>query len=77
MLSANPSIFPHPPCATGFSDGFTKSLSGNQGRSRSSTSRALAHVNRDYIEAAYMRTDLFERRRVLMQQWADYVAATA
>ena len=38
---------------------------------------ALAHVNRDRVEAAYMRTDLFERRRVLMQQWADFVAATA
>ena len=38
---------------------------------------ALAHVNNDRTEAAYPRTDLFERRRVLMQQWADYVAATA
>ena len=34
-------------------------------------------VNRDRVEAACMRTDLFERRRVLMQQWADFVAATA
>ena len=38
---------------------------------------ALAHGNRDRLEAAYMRGDLFEHRRVLMQQWADYVAATA
>ena len=35
---------------------------------------ALAHVNSDRVEAAYMRTDLFERRRGLMQSWADYVA---
>ena len=35
---------------------------------------ALAHVNSDRVEAAYRRTDLFERRRVLMQQWADYLA---
>ena len=35
---------------------------------------ALAHVNSDRVEAAYRRTDLFERRRVLMQQWADYIA---
>ena len=35
---------------------------------------ALAHVNSDRVEAAYRRTDLFERRRALMQQWADYVA---
>jgi len=36
---------------------------------------ALAHVNSDRVEAAYRRTDLFERRRVLMQEWAAYVAA--
>ena len=38
---------------------------------------ALAHVNRDRVEAACMRSDLFERRRVLMQQWADFVAASS
>ena len=38
---------------------------------------ALAHVNSDRVEAAYRRSDLFERRRTLMQQWADYLAATA
>ena len=36
---------------------------------------ALAHVNGDRVEAAYWRSDLFERRRTLMQQWADYLAA--
>ncbi|MDE0420869.1 MAG: site-specific integrase [Gammaproteobacteria bacterium] len=34
---------------------------------------ALAHVNSDRTEAAYRRSDLFERRRTLMQQWADYL----
>ena len=34
---------------------------------------ALAHVNSDRVEAAYRRSDLFERRRELMQAWADYV----
>ena len=38
---------------------------------------ALAHVNRDRVEAAYRRSDLFERRRILMQQWADYLAPRA
>ena len=38
---------------------------------------ALAHVNYDRTEAAYRRSDLFERRRTLMQQWADYLAAQA
>ena len=36
---------------------------------------ALAHVNSDRVEAAYRRSDLFERRRLLMQEWAAYVAA--
>ena len=35
---------------------------------------ALAHVNSDRVEAAYRRTDLFDRRRVLMADWAAYVA---
>ncbi|MCY4496900.1 MAG: site-specific integrase, partial [Rhodospirillaceae bacterium] len=34
---------------------------------------ALAHVNTNAIEAAYRRTDLFERRRVLMEQWAVFL----
>ena len=33
---------------------------------------ALAHVNTNSIKAAYRRTDLFERRRVLMEQWATF-----
>ncbi len=35
---------------------------------------ALAHVNTNAIEAAYRRTDLFERRRALMEQWSAFVA---
>ena len=35
---------------------------------------ALAHVVRNRVEAPYARSELFERRRVLMQQWADYLA---
>ena len=31
---------------------------------------ALAHVNRDRVEAAYRRSDLFEKRRALMADWA-------
>ena len=34
---------------------------------------ALAHTVRDKVEAAYNRTDLFERRRALMDQWAAYL----
>ncbi len=35
---------------------------------------ALAHVNGDRVEAAYRRSDLFDRRRALMADWAAYVA---
>ena len=35
---------------------------------------ALAHMVRNQVEAAYRRTDLFERRRRLMDDWADYLA---
>ena len=38
---------------------------------------ALAHVNTNRIEAAYRRTDLFERRRALMEEWAAFLAGTA
>ena len=36
---------------------------------------ALAHVNSNRVEAAYQRSDLFELRRRLMQQWAAFVTA--
>ena len=34
---------------------------------------ALAHSIRNRVEAAYRRGDLFEKRRQLMQDWADFV----
>ncbi|WP_157381167.1 tyrosine-type recombinase/integrase, partial [Burkholderia ubonensis] len=34
---------------------------------------ALAHTIRDKTESAYRRGDLFEKRRLLMQAWADYI----
>ena len=37
---------------------------------------ALAHVVQNKVEAAYARSDLFERRRRLMDDWAAYLAAT-
>jgi integrase len=33
---------------------------------------ALAHVIGDKVEQAYRRTDLFEKRRQLMQRWATF-----
>lgn len=34
----------------------------------------LAHVVCNGVEAAHARSDLFERRRVLMHDWAHYLA---
>jgi integrase len=39
---------------------------------RSVSEAALAHVVRDQTEAAYMRSDLFELRRELMESWGRY-----
>ena len=36
---------------------------------------ALAHRLKDEAEAAYARGDLFQKRRRLMQDWADYLAS--
>ncbi|MDE8344178.1 MAG: site-specific integrase, partial [Acidocella sp.] len=38
---------------------------------------ALAHTNRDKVEAAYQRSDLIERRARLMQDWSDYLTRPA
>lgn len=35
---------------------------------------ALAHVNANKVEAAYARSDLFEKRRRLMESWAEYLS---
>ena len=37
---------------------------------------ALAHTVRDRTETAYARSDLFERRRHLMDDWTEYLAET-
>ena len=34
---------------------------------------ALAHTLDDKTEAAYRRSDALEKRRILMQEWADFV----
>lgn len=37
--------------------------------------KALAHRIPNAVEAAYRRTDFFDRRRVLMSEWADFLMA--
>ncbi len=36
---------------------------------------ALAHVNPNRVEAAYARSDLFDKRHKLMDQWAQYLTS--
>jgi integrase len=36
---------------------------------------ALAHVVGDKVEAAYRRGDLFEKRRQIMETWAQFCSA--
>ncbi|MDE2344705.1 MAG: integrase arm-type DNA-binding domain-containing protein [Betaproteobacteria bacterium] len=38
---------------------------------------ALAHTNKDKVEAAYLRGDHFEQRRRLMDDWATYTTVPA
>ena len=45
------------------------------GKPREIAEAALAH-SVGGVEDAYFRSDLFDRRRVLMQAWADFVAGT-
>ena len=44
------------------------------GRPRDVCELALAHLNTNAIEAAYRRTNLFEWRRALTQQWSAFLA---
>jgi integrase len=34
---------------------------------------ALAHISGDKVERAYARSDFFDKRRKLMEQWASYL----
>ena len=45
------------------------------GHPRELAEAALAHAVGDKVEAAYARTDLYERRRGVMEAWGEYVAA--
>ena len=40
---------------------------------RSVAEAAMSHVNRNQVEAACLRTDLFAQRQQLMEAWATYL----
>lgn len=43
--------------------------------SREICEMALAHTVSNKVEAAYRRTDLFDRRRALMEEWASFLSS--
>ena len=55
----------------GFRSSF-RSWCADSGKPRELAEAALAHVVGG-VEGSYLRTDVLERRRVLMQAWADFV----
>ena len=57
----------------GFRSSFRDWAAEETNHPREVVEAALAHVVRDKVEAAYARSDLFERRRRLMNDWAAYL----
>ena len=69
LLSCGVSAAPH-----GFRSSFRDWAAERTDHPREVVEAALAHVVQNKVEAAYLRTDLFERRRRLMEDWAEYLA---
>ncbi len=60
--------------AHGFRSSFRDWAAEKTDHPREVIEAALAHVVQNKVEAAYARSDLFERRRLLMDDWAEYLA---
>ncbi len=58
----------------GFRSSFRDWTAEETNHPREVVEAALAHVVQNKVEAAYARSDLFERRRRLMDDWAAYLA---
>ena len=61
----------------GFRSSFRDWASERTDYPREVVEAALAHTVRNQTEAAYARSDLFERRRDLMDDWTEYLTGTA
>jgi integrase len=62
--------------AHGFRSSFRDWSADRTNFSRAVCESALAHTLRDKTEAAYNRTDLFDRRRELMASWSAFATST-
>ena len=58
----------------GFRSSFRDWAAEQTDHPREAVEAALAHVVRNKVEAAYARSDLFERRQPLMDDWSAYVS---
>jgi len=56
----------------GFRSSFRDWVADKTAYPREVAEAALSHTLENKVEAAYRRTDFFEKRRALMQDWADY-----
>ena len=61
----------------GFRSAFTDWSSERTRFPKEVADKALAHKLPNKVEAAYRRTDFFEKRRHLMARWAEYLDSTA
>ena len=61
----------------GFRSSFRDWASERTSHPREVVEAALAHTVGTQTEAAYARSDLFERRRELMDDWAAYATGAA
>ena len=60
----------------GFRSSFGDWASEETDHPREVVEAALAHVVQNRVEAVYRCTDLFERRRQLMDDWAAYLSGS-
>ena len=63
-----------PSTVHGFRSSFRNWAAEQSGASWAVCESSLAHSVGNSVEASYMRSDLFEKRRPLMQAWEDHVA---
>ena len=71
MRNIAPDYVPH-----GFRSSFTDWANEQTDAKHEVIEMSLAHAIRSKTEAAYRRGDLLEKRRVLMNQWAEYLYAS-
>ena len=61
----------------GFRTSFKTWTQERTNTAREVSEAALAHTIQNKAEAAYARSDLFEKRRALMDRWAAHLASDA